>query len=270
MDYSKFSKKAIYKLLKKNKITNYTEVKPYSILAFIYDRVMKYNDYRGWYKYLLILIHEFDLKPIYILELACGSGNFTKYLSKLPASLSALDNSENMLSIAKNKIKNKTQNQITWLKEDLTTYKILTSYDLIISFNDNFNYVNDLQTMRIIFENIFASLNENGSFIFDLSTERNIINNFVSIVDSNMFGDYCYVWINRYDKQKREIVSKFNIFDYNESKLYIENHFQVYYPGDIIFGLLESVGFKEVTLFGDYTLNKPQKKSLSYHFVAIK
>jgi len=102
-----------------------------------------------------------------ILELNCGTGEDALMLAKMGHQVTATDNSDEMLSIAKAKASNQSsENHLTFQKLDLTlTQPLNKKYDIIFS---NFGGLNCLTKSELTALNTFLAnqLKANGECIF--------------------------------------------------------------------------------------------------------
>ncbi len=99
-----------------------------------------------------------------VLELACGSGRFTKYFLKDGFVVKAVDISKDALSIAKKNLGNH------FIHGNMMTYKSKQKYDVVVCLFDSIRYNKSYETTQKMLKNIFWMLNENGLFIFDFSS----------------------------------------------------------------------------------------------------
>jgi malonyl-CoA O-methyltransferase len=104
-----------------------------------------------------------------ILDIGCGTGNFTKLLiDKFPQSaILALDISGKMIQMAKQKLKNK---QITFLIADAETTAFNEHFDLITS-NACFQWFNNLEQTLMKYESL---LEDNGIILFSTFGPRSL------------------------------------------------------------------------------------------------
>ena len=111
----------------------------YSNFAFIYDDLMNDVDYDGWVKYIEDIIKDENLKVQNILELACGTGNMTIPLTKKNYDIAAIDISEEMLSVAREKAE-KEGVELVLLQQDLAEFDFeIDNLDCILCACDGFN-----------------------------------------------------------------------------------------------------------------------------------
>lgn len=88
----------------------------------------------SWHKYVKSNLRPADLNNTNILEIGCGRGGFSDYLTKLeqkPLNINACDYSEAALEIARKKY---FHNTITWRKEDIMNMSFASNhFDTAIS-----------------------------------------------------------------------------------------------------------------------------------------
>jgi len=78
----------------------------YSHLSKMYDYLMDDVDYDQWVEYLDLFIKKNYSNAECILELACGTGNITSRLAEKNYRIDAVDLSDEMLTIAQDKLRN--------------------------------------------------------------------------------------------------------------------------------------------------------------------
>src|SRR5699024_3329386 len=132
--------------------------------------------------------------------MACGTGNLTYHLGKAGYSITSFDLSEDMLSIAYNKLMGFSN--IKLLQQDMRSFRINEKYDSIIAICDSINYITEKDHLFNTFKNAYAHLNKGGLFIFDINSYyklKEIIGNNIFIEDR---GDIFYTWQNYFDDEK--------------------------------------------------------------------
>ncbi len=98
-----------------------------------------------------------------ILEIACGTGNILEQLQEYK--ISGLDNSTDMLKIAKNKLPN-----VNFYELDMRNFEINQRFDVILCIYDSINHLLELNDWVETFNSVNTHLNNNGIFIFDMNT----------------------------------------------------------------------------------------------------
>lgn len=240
-----------------------------SSFASIYDDIMKRVPYYYWYKYLCYLLSYYNKDPKYIMELACGTGNMIKYFVKDAEEIYGLDKSEDMLSIAQNKL-NKNQNA-NFFKTDMSKEIKYGDFDFIYSVFDSMNYILKYEELIGVFKNAYLNLKPDGIFIFDINTLYRLMDleEGTKKVDGKNYT--CY-WKDIVDKEQNEWIVELNIYLDIDDELenFTERHIEKGYPlKDIKEGLLKA-GFEFVDHYRSFTFKKGDPKNDRIHFVAFK
>ncbi len=244
----------------------------YENFAFIYDELMQDVDYEEWVQYIEKIIEKEKVQVKNILELACGTGNLTIPLAKRGYDIVGVDLSEEMLSVAREKSLKKGI-EIIYLNQDMRELDFeIYDLDCIICGCDGFNYILEEEDLKNIFKKSYDLLKENGIFLFDISSYFKIS----QILSNNTFGenkeDVAYIWENYFDEE--ENIIEMNVaFFMKEGKLFKrfeEIHYQRGYKNEEIILILESIGFKDIKLYKDFTFFEGDEKGERIFFVCKK
>ena len=73
----------------------------YTSFARVYDLFMDNVPYEEWSEYIISLLTEAGIKDGLVADLGCGTGKMTRLLSKAGYDMIGIDNSEDMLAIAR-------------------------------------------------------------------------------------------------------------------------------------------------------------------------
>lgn len=138
---------------------------PYSVFAQFYDRLMKDNKYKEWGKLVLKTIRKYHIPKITALDLACGTGRISKILADLGFQVIGIDNSRNMLRLAK-----LNYPKINFIHQDITSFVLNRKFDLVVSFYDSLNYLTTYKKMLEMFRCVAKHLKQEGVFLFDLNS----------------------------------------------------------------------------------------------------
>lgn len=241
----------------------------YAEFAKLYDRLMANDfDYEKWYEYLEEIFERYK-KPSSILEMACGTGSLSYYLAKAGYDITAFDLSEEMLSIAYNKLID--FDKINLLHLDMRDFTINKKFDIILATCDSINYIIESRDLLDTFKNVYRHLDDNGIFIFDINSYhklKNIIGNNTFVEDQE---DLFYVWQNYYDEKKnlgefyltffyKEEDNKFNRFE--------EVHMERAYKVIEIENLLKEAGFKNIEYYEAFTFKSVDEETERINFIA--
>jgi len=126
----------------------------------IYDLIYKDKNYE---KELDFIESSFPNKPKNILELGCGTGNYTKILLEKGYDVLGLDLSEEMLKIARKKVPNGN-----FVQGDIKDFKLNEKYDACLALFSVLGYVTENKDLEKVFQNIKEHLNPEGFLIFDV------------------------------------------------------------------------------------------------------
>jgi len=136
----------------------------YENLSIVYDKLMDVD----YDTYANIIAQELgDKKDLLILDLGCGSGTMIPYLKKY-GQVFAVDNSEQMLSIASSKSPDNNFFAMDLLEISNLGYE----FDFILSAFDVFNYLLDFDNFKNGLKEVYSSLKTDGKFIFDIHTPK--------------------------------------------------------------------------------------------------
>lgn len=243
----------------------------YDNFAYIYDELMNDYDYKNWFEYIKEIFARYNKNPENILEMACGTGSLSYYIAKEGYKLTCFDLSEEMLSIAYDKLKRYKNTKI--LRQDMVNFSINKKFDTIISICDSINYILDREDLLKTFTNVYKHLNDGGIFIFDINSYyklKEIIGNNIFLEDrDNIF----YTWQNKFDDEKDICEFYLTFFyseDYDKFIRFDEIHQEKAYKTDEIEIVLREAGFINVDVYDAFTFNSPVDCSERIYYVARK
>ncbi|EFI41324.1 class I SAM-dependent methyltransferase [Peptoniphilus sp. oral taxon 386] len=238
----------------------------YAEFANIYDSLMYDFDYNIVSSFIEDILKIENKKVKHVLELGCGTGNLTELICD-KYSVDAIDLSEDMLSVAEQKLRNKN---VRLFKQDMKNLDIEDKYDLVLSICDSINYLLDEKDVKNLFVKVFMQLNENGLFIFDLNTKNkfeNMDNTYVDEVD----GVFC-VLENFFDAKTDINLYSVNFFE-NRGELYerfYEEHEERAYSIEFICNALKDAGFKKIKMYDEYKFDENVEESDRIVYVVEK
>ena len=132
----------------------------YGDFAQIYDELMREIDYKQWADYIFrhMLNGKREVKKV--LEFGCGTGNITCELAKKGFEMSAVDISEEMLTMADEKAAEEKLNNIRFFMGDMSNFQIGEKFDAVISCCDSVNYLEDLESVHNFLESSYEVLED--------------------------------------------------------------------------------------------------------------
>ena len=178
--------------------------------AEIYDIFMKHVDYDSWYNFLRSFIREKGT----LLDLGCGTGEFSVRFLRDGFSVTGVDLSEKMLDIAEKKIADKKLENCDFklIKENIidfeNTFKNgeICQVDNIICNFDTVNYLKNGSEFEKFLEKCSKNLKKDGFLIFDAVTK----DIFSEIFENDIFLDeepeYTSIWRHEKLSQRKHLV----------------------------------------------------------------
>jgi SAM-dependent methyltransferase len=169
--------------------------RPFSLMAQVYDAIMKDIDYEGWAEFVLEHAASRQWQGKRILDLGCGTGNSSIPFYSHGYEVIGLDGSPDMLAIARNKMP-----VLTFLEADFRDFCLETPVDLVVSMFDSLNNLTEphefVRAVRCVWEN----LRPGGLFVFDINTEAGLRDLWEMGIASGYAGDVYYHWLHSYDE----------------------------------------------------------------------
>lgn len=220
----------------------------YTDFAALYDKFMAETPYDEWCAEIVKELNENEISDGLVCELGAGTGEMTRRLRDKGFDMIGIDNSEEMLMVAKEKEKD---DSILYLCQDMREFELYGTVRAIVSVCDSVNYV--LEDMELIdtFKLVNNYLDPKGIFIFDFNTKykyKEIIGD--STIAEND-EDASFIWENFYDEDTD--INEYDItFFVREGELYrkfTETHFQRGYTLTDMKRFIKAAGLDFVNAF---------------------
>ena len=274
----------------------------YQSFAGIYDLFMDNVPYEEWCEYIKSLLLEYGIKDGLVLDLGCGTGKMTRLLSAAGYDMIGVDNSEEMLEIARDaeysdtdgedaadtseedgkvmptdedkieqeQIENARKN-ILYLLQDMREFELFGTVRAVVSICDSMNYILEEDDLREVFRLVNNYLDPEGIFIFDLNTVYKYRDMLGETTISENREEGSFIWDNYYDEE--ECVNQYDLtlFIREEDDLYRkyeETHFQRAYELDTIKQLLMEAGMEFVAAYDAFTREPVRADSERIYIIA--
>lgn len=137
-----------------------TENRSFNDYSKYYDLIYQNKDYEKEVDFLEEIFGE--SKPKKILEVGCGTGNYTKILFERGYKITGVDLSEDMLKIAREKCACK------FIEGDIRDISLNEKFDASIAMFAVMGYITKNSEITKALNNIHQCLKPNGIFIFDV------------------------------------------------------------------------------------------------------
>lgn len=243
----------------------------YGSFAYVYDKFMDDIPYVEWSSYLIKQFQEYSVNSGTLLELGCGTGTLCKLMADAGYSVIGIDNSEDMLAIAADKLlSTKHTTLLCQDMEELNLGNILC--DGCYCVCDSLNYLLSPEQIRSAFTRVHKYLKRDGIFIFDLKTEYF----YKTVLGDQIFcehrEDCSYTWENSYFEEDRINQYELTIFSKDETtglfQRFSEIHHQKAYSLQEIIDLLHQSGLEYVTAYDAFTTHAPLPESERIYIIA--
>ncbi len=143
----------------------------YKNFAAVYSKG-PYTQYSLWLADALPrVLKRFHAKPASLLDIACGEGSFAVSAAKRHFAVTGLDQSADMLRIARAKAR-KQRVPVRFVNGDMRSIPFEEKFDLVTCWYDSLNYLLKQENLRKTFEGVAKALRPGGLFIFDMNMEH--------------------------------------------------------------------------------------------------
>lgn len=215
----------------------------YESFARVYDELMDNVPYEQWAEFYIKKLKENRIDTGIVCDLGCGTGNMTVRLAQAGYDMIGVDNSEEMLSAAREKMPQDAE--ILYLLQDMREFELYGTVRACVSCCDCVNYILDEAELTEVFRLVNNYLDPKGLFVFDFNTDykyREIIGD--TVIAENR-DDCSFIWENFYDEEEGINEYDLTIFVEEEPELYrkyTETHLQRGYTLAQMKDMLEKSG----------------------------
>ena len=135
--------------------------------AKFYDLIYKDKDYAGEAQYVFDKIKGFRPKCESLLELGCGTGNYSYPFRNLGLKVHGIDASSEMISIANQKTSSMGTNNISFEVSSAENLYSSTRWDSVISLFFMLGYQISDESLQETLKHVRSVLGKDGLFVFD-------------------------------------------------------------------------------------------------------
>ncbi len=218
------------------------------------------------------LFEKYGKKPTLLLDVACGTGNFSFEFAKSGIDVIGVDKSEGMLALAQEKNQN-LDNKVLYLCQSAEEMDLYGTVDGAVCCLDSINHITDDKLLLEVFKKVSLFLEDGCLFIFDVNTpykHRQILGN--NSYKINKKGVKC-LWTNSYNDEHKTVKVELT-FTFKTSffkKEYVtESFLEKAYTDTELKSMLKTAGFKVLKVFGEMTEEEPKPCSQRNIYVCKK
>lgn len=232
----------------------------YENFARVYDELMDNVPYEEWSEFIVKILQEKEITDGLVLELGCGTGKLMTLLGRAGYDMIGVDNSVDMLQIAREK----TTGDFLYLLQDMREFELYGTVRAVVSVCDSINYITEKEELREVFRLVNNYLDPEGLFVFDFNTEYKYRETIGETVIAEDRDDVSFIWFNEYDEESHLNDIDLKVFVQEEGDIYRkfqEEHVQRGYTLEEIKELLEESGLVFLQAYDEYTAQIPQSDS---------
>ncbi|MCH7772913.1 MAG: class I SAM-dependent methyltransferase [Bacteroidetes bacterium] len=221
-----------------------------------YLKVYRHRDQKEANELVQLVINNIDVSKVKnVLDMAAGSGRHAVIFAKKGFNVTAVDLSENLISIGKKNAENENV-KIDFVHSDIRHFNPNIKYHLILNLFTSIGYFEKDEENYFILSKAYKLLKNNGHFVLDYFNKRFVENNLVpSTVDE---FDGSVITQNRFIEGKR-IIKEITIDNKGKINKYFESVRM--FSKDELINMLQKLGFRIIKTFGDFMGNSFELES---------
>lgn len=230
----------------------------YESFAEVYDMYMDNVPYRAWSENLLQILEKYQIPKGLLADLGCGTGTMTRLLQQQGYDMIGIDNSCEMLDIARQK----GPKDILYLCQDMRSFELYGTVGAMVSVCDSMNYLTEKEDLISVIRLANNYLDPGGIFIFDMNT----MYKYREILADGTFAENreqgSFIWENEFDPctgiNAYELTLYIAEAEGASYRRYVEEHFQKAYETEEIkdavsCGGMELLEILDVETMGEIT-----------------
>lgn len=241
----------------------------YTFLADSYDQLTTDVSYPRWADYIQWHFSRQPAPVETVVELACGTGSLTCLMAERGYTMTAIDISPDMLTVAAQKCEDLP---VQFLCQDMSRLTLLKPVDAVICCLDSVNYVTKPAALKRAFQRVYRYLKPGGLFLFDAKTPLALEGADDQIYLDETEDVFC-VWRGEYDSKRRICGYGIDLFCQREDgswKRQSEYHEEFAYTPEELEEFLRTAGFSDMKQFGNLKKRAPKEGEERIFFAARK
>ena len=244
----------------------------YQALARVYVALTGDVGYQRRADYLEKLFQKSRIPVHTVLDLACGTGAMTAVLTERGYELIGVDDSPDMLAVAREKAAGWRGEPPVFLHQSMPKLDLYGTVEAAVCCLDSLNYLTSPRDVQKTFERLALFIAPGGILVFDINSALYLRN-----LDGQVFLDetddvYC-VWRAEFEKRNRVCTYWMDIFTRREDGVWnrsVEEHRQRAYEVDELRSWLLEAGFTHIRTYGDCRMSAPKEGEQRIYFSAVR
>ena len=240
----------------------------YKTFAIVYDEVMDTDLYEEW---LAFSKRHLPTDTKRILELACGTGALACEFAQEGYEVTALDLSEEMLSVASERA-TEAALEVQFVQGDMLDLSEVGTYEAITCFSDSLCYMSSREEVQQVFDSVYQALEPGGTFIFDVHSLFQVDDVFPEYSYHYQTEEFAFLW-DSYPGEKKHSVEHFLTFFVKDPQAegtfirHDELHQERTYSIENYYTMLENANFNRIKVYADFEDEEPSENSQRWFFV---
>lgn len=245
----------------------------YGRFAYVYDFLMSDVPYDNWINLFISKKEQYNIAGSKVLDVACGTGEFSVRLAEKGYAVTGVDLSDEMLAIAKVKA-DQAGVTIPFYQQNMIELDMGEQFDSIVIFCDSLNYLHTENDVQSTFQRVYEQLKPGGLFMFDVHSVFKIEHVFAGQTFADVQDEVSYIWNSFEGEEPSSIEHELTFFVKEEESdqydRFDEDHYQRTYDIDTYKRWLAEAGFTVKEVLADLEDRTPVEDSERIMFVAVK
>jgi ubiquinone/menaquinone biosynthesis C-methylase UbiE len=216
-------------------------VKPFSLLAQVYDAIMSDIDYEAWGEFMFQTLEARGWKPGPVLDIGCGTGNSSYAMIAKGLEVVGLDASEEMLEVARAKLP-----MLQFVQADFRKFNLSKNFALVYSVFDSLNNLLTDDDFLQAAKCIHRHLQPEGFLMFDVNTTIGLKELWEAGRAEGWVDNVYYRWEHSFDEVTG--LAKVEAYCENDQTSFTEVHYERPYDKPLLERLLSQVGFRNIEI----------------------
>jgi ubiquinone/menaquinone biosynthesis C-methylase UbiE len=208
-----------------------------------------------------------------VLDLACGTGEYSIALSKLGSSVTGVDLNGEMIKIAEEKAENL---DVSFIEKDMTKLNDFQNkkFNLIFCIGNSIVHLNSKIKIKKFIKDMYDIMDNDGVIIIQTINFDRILKYNIDSLPPIDRSDVGINFIRKYNYNKTEDILDFNtellIKDKSGENKYINSVPLIMLMKDDIISMIKVAGFKNIKFYGGFNKKEYSEESYSLVVKAIK
>jgi SAM-dependent methyltransferase len=246
----------------------------YGRFAYYYDALMEEAPYSSWVEFVLSAWRLYGLKDdMSLLDLGSGTGQLSIRFASEGFSVTGVDLSSEMLSVARSKAEEAGMN-IPFYEQNMAELELPGQFGICGIFCDSLNYLRSENEVTETFQRVAHHLVPGGLFVFDVHSVHKVVEGFINHSFSLNGDEVSYIWDSFEGEHPNSVEHEISFFILDELSgkydRFDEIHYQRTFPVETYTAWLQEAGLEVLQIGADFDMAAPSADSERIFFIARK